>query len=426
MFVCKICGNEVKPGQAFCPTCGADVVENHQTICPVCHAKNSAGSRYCAKCGGILQVMRKPICAVCGAKNLPGAKFCVSCGAPIVVESETHSDKDMLEARRIKLKLDTMERDRMQEVDREIAEKRAKIEDERERAIEEVDEYRRMSEDEYRTKSENLEKYRQKLNELGGEDVALLKKMSTALKTYSKYYADPYTQIDEDEIEGDTYVCPACGTINPLTATHCTHCGRNKARALLLLAKNKIKQSPPIKRKQTIIPAPEVDLEVKKTPTLDEFIDELNAPMPQEEKIAETPEQNEPTADFSGPGRMAYPPYGYPYPYPPYPYPYPQQPMQATAGQCAQCANAKGAAEQNGAPAYFAGSEDSKPYQMPPIVQPVAFVPYITQEQPLMQYAPQPQEPPKQPVATAKPIEEQQPVEQPKGKKHGRAKRKNK
>lgn len=67
----------------------------------------------------------------------------------------------------------------------------------------------------------------------------LLKKMSTALKTYSKYYADPYTQIDEDDIEGDTYVCPACGTINPLTATACTHCGRNKARALLLLAKTK-------------------------------------------------------------------------------------------------------------------------------------------------------------------------------------------
>ncbi|MBO5655371.1 MAG: hypothetical protein J6S32_05005, partial [Clostridia bacterium] len=27
-------------------------------------------------------------------------------------------------------------------------------------------------------------------------------------------------------------------------------------------------------------------------------------------------------------------------------------------------------------------------YQMPPIVQPVAFVPYVTQDQPLMQYTP--------------------------------------
>jgi len=36
---------------------------------------------------------------------------------------------------------------------------------------------------------------------------------------------------------------------------------------------------------------------------------------------------------------------------------------------------------------YYIGP-DGKPYQMPPIVQPVAFVPYVTQEQPLMQYSP--------------------------------------
>lgn len=421
MFVCKICGNEVKPGQAFCPTCGADVVENYQTVCPVCHAKNGAGSRYCAKCGGILQVMRKPVCAVCGSKNLPGAKFCVSCGAPIVVESETHSDKDMLDARKTKLKLDTMERERMAVVDKEIAEKRAKIEDDRERSLEEIDEYRRVSEEEYRTKADNLAKYRDKLNELGGEDVALLQKMSTALKTYAKYYADPYTQIDEDEIEGDTYVCPACGTINPLTATHCTHCGRNKARALLLLAKNKIKQSPPVKRKQTIIPAPEADLEVKKTPTLDEFVEELNAPKTEEVELEEVAQENEPQEDFAGPGRMPYPPYGYPYPYAPYPYaPYPQQPQnaQAPVGACAQCAQQ--AQGQAGAPAYLVG-EDGRPYQMPPIVQPVAFVPYVTQEQPLVQYAPQE---PKRPAPAPTPqpaVKQEQP--QKASKKHGKRNR---
>ena len=245
MFICKVCGNEVKPGQAFCPTCGADVVENYQTVCPACHAKNSAGSRYCAKCGAILQVMRKPVCAVCGTKNLPGAKFCVSCGAPIVVESETHSDADMLDARKTKLRLDNMERERMAVVDKEIAEKRAKAEEERESALEKVEEYRKKSEDEYKQKANDLEDYRRKLNEMGPEDVELLKKMSAALKTYSKYYADPYTQIDEDDIDGETYVCPACGTINPPTATACTHCGRDKARALLLLAKNKIKQARP-------------------------------------------------------------------------------------------------------------------------------------------------------------------------------------
>ena len=379
MFVCKICGNEVKPGQAFCPTCGADVVENYQTICPVCHAKNSAGSRYCAKCGGILQVMRKPVCAVCGTKNLPGAKFCVSCGAPIVVESETHSDEDMLDARKAKLRLDNMERDRMAAIDKEIAEKRAKADDEREKALQQVEEYR--------VKAENLEKYRQKLNELGSEDVELLKKMSAALKTYSKYYADPYTQIDEDDIDGDTYVCPACGTINPLTATACTHCGRNKARALLLLAKNKIKQSPPVKRKQQIIPAPTADLETKKAPTLDEFVDELNAPVQEEKPVAEKEPEKEQQADFSGPSRMPYQGGYAPYPYPPYPYP-------AQPGAVGM--------PQYPTPGFFMG-EDGKPYQMPPIVQPVAFVPYVTQEQPLMQYVPQAPKPQKaQPVQNKK------------------------
>lgn len=317
--------------------------------------------------------MRKPVCAVCGTKNLPGAKFCVSCGAPIVVESETHSDADMLDARKTKLRLDNMERERMAVVDKEIAEKRAKAEEERESALEKVEEYRKKSEDEYKQKANDLEDYRRKLNEMGPEDVELLKKMSAALKTYSKYYADPYTQIDEDDIDGETYVCPACGTINPPTATACTHCGRDKARALLLLAKNKIKQSPPVKRKQTIIPAPETDLSVKKVPTLDEFIEEKNTPKTEETAAPTQKEEakEEAPADFSGPSNAHYAPYPpqyAPYPYQQsYPYPYPASPYPQAP--------------------YLMG-EDGKPYQMPPIVQPVAFVPYVTQEQPLMQYSP--------------------------------------
>lgn len=402
MFVCKICGKEVKPGQPYCPTCGADVVENYLTVCHVCNTKNAAGSKYCAKCGGILQVMSKPVCDVCGVQNLPGAKFCVSCGAPLAIAKETHGDKDMIEARDTKRKLDKMERERISAVEKEIADKRAQFEDDKEREIEEIEQYRSSSEAEYAQKAENLEKYREKLNELGSDDVALLQKMSTALKEYSRYYADPYSQIDEDEIDEDTYVCPACGTINPITATRCTHCGRNKARALLLLAKNKIKQSPPVKRKKSVIPPPEVDLERQKTPTLNEFLDELNAPkqeeevLPVEEVVEEVKEEpQEEMVDFSGPNKMQYSPYGYPYPYAPYPYPpYPQQAPQASA------------------PAYPSG-EDCRQYQMPPIVQPIAFVPYLTQDQPLVQYAPQEQPPvqnvPREPQRPAVPQQVAQP-----------------
>ena len=401
MFVCKICGKEVKSGQAFCPTCGADVVENYETVCPACGSKNSAGSRYCAKCGGILGVLRKPVCAVCGAKNLPGAKFCVSCGAPIIAHSETHSEADMLDARRAKHKLDTMARERMAAVDKEIAEKRAKAQEETEQALLEVEQYKAKTQEELDDRAETLEAYRQKLNELGAEDVNILKKMSEALKQYAVYYADPYTQVDEDHIEGETYVCPACGTINPISATACSHCGRNKARATLLLAKGKIKQSPPIKRKQEIILPPEVDLEVEKTPTLEEFEEQRKMKESPEAKAEKTEERKDAPENFSGPSG-AYPPY--PYPYPPYAYPYPPYPAQPQQ-------QAQGGAPM--APGFYnmAGGDG---YQMPPIVQPVAFVPYVTQEQPLMQYSPVIEEPKKAQPAPQPPV----PQPQQKGKRN--------
>ena len=93
-------------------------------------------------------------------------------------------------------------------------------------------------------------------------------------------------------------------------------------------------------------------------------------------------------ANFSGPSGAypfyPYPPYGYPYPYPP------QQQGVAVP------------------PAYYGAGVD--PRQMPPIVQPVAFVPYVTQEQPLMQYSPvieeqkkpQPAQPAPQPAPSQK------------------------
>ena len=55
------------------------------------------------------------------------------------------------------------------------------------------------------------------------------------------------------------------------------------------------------------------------------------------------------------------------------------------------------------------------PYQMPPILQPVAFVPYVTQEQPLMQYTPADRF--NQPKVTMKPVTPNGNNEQPNGAK---------
>ena len=143
----------------------------------------------------------------------------------------------------------------------------------------------------------------------------------------------------------------------------------------MLLAKGKIKQSPPVKRKLHIIDAPQKDLTVEKTPTLAEFEEQQNVKAENAAKEERTDRKDAPE-NFSGPNQ-GYPFYGYPFGFP-YPYGQPQ------------------------------GGKDG--YQMPPIVQPVAFVPYVTQEQPLMQYSPAVEEPVPQP--TPQPAPQPQPVQQ--------------
>lgn len=365
MFTCKVCGSEVVPGQAYCTTCGADVAESYEAECPSCGTKNSAGSRYCAKCGNILGVLAKPVCVICGAKNLPGAKFCVSCGAPLQRNEETHDSLDVIEMRKTKMKLDLLVKERMKGIDKEIADKRAKMLDDKAKSIQEVDDYRERTNQELSKQARILDAYREKIDEMGSEDVAKLKKAAANLKELVGYYSDPYSEIDEDEIETETYVCPACGTINPLTVTACLHCGRNRARATLLLAKGKIKQSPPVKRKAKKIPVDEINLETPKTPTFDEFAGKEfeNA----QTKTIEKPKADE-QGNFTQPSQY---PGAYPYP------PYPAYPMQQYS-----------AAPYPYAPPVLYNQETGEPYQMPPIVQPVAFVPYVTQDQPLMQYTP--------------------------------------
>lgn len=364
MFICKVCGSEVKNGQAFCPGCGADVVENYETVCPACGSKNGAGSRYCAKCGSILGILRKPVCAVCGSKNLPGARYCVACGAPIIASEETHSDEEVLNARKAKQQLDAMARERMAAIDREIADKRKRFDDEKQSALDEIEGFRLKTNEDLEKQARLLNAYRDKLNELGSEDLAQLKKASDALKKLAVYYSDPLSQLSEDQINGETFVCPACGTINPLTAEHCSHCGRSKARSILLLEKGKIKQRAPIRRKKDVVTAPELDLETAKTPTFDEFAGEEFEKLREKPEPEPVKEEKEKPADFSGPAGGGF----YGYPYSPYAYPFAQPAMPASPT--------------------LAGEKSGEPYQMPPIVQPVAFVPYVTQEQPLMQYSP--------------------------------------
>jgi rubrerythrin len=369
MFTCKVCGSAVEAGQAFCTTCGADVADNYECECPSCGTKNTAGNRYCAKCGNILGVLAKPVCVICGGKNLPGAKFCTSCGAPLPRNEETHDSLDVIEMRKTKMKLDLLVKERMKGIDKEINDKRAKMLDDKAKSMKEIEDYRTATNAELAKQARMLDAYREKVNEMGSEDVAKLRKITSSLKDLVGYYSDPYSEIDEDLIEGETYVCPSCGAINPLTVTACLHCGRSRARATLLLAKGKIKQSPPVRRKTKQIPVKEVNLDSPKTPTFAEFAGEEFEKAQTKTIEVEKPEENTHFAPAQPYPYAPYPQAPYPQaPYGAYPYPYPPAPQYA--------------------PQMF-NNEKGEPYQMPPIVQPVAFVPYVTQEQPLMQYTPQ-------------------------------------
>ena len=117
MFTCKVCGSEVERGQAYCATCGAEVVANYEVKCPACGTRNNAGSRFCAHCGELLGVLRRPVCAICGAENLPGSKFCSHCGAPVEDPSSPFTEEDVMEMRRNKMDADLMIKERMDGAD---------------------------------------------------------------------------------------------------------------------------------------------------------------------------------------------------------------------------------------------------------------------------------------------------------------------
>lgn len=246
-----------------------------------------------------------------------------------------------------------MIKERMDGADREIARMKRRVERDKAKAMQDIEDYRRKTNDELTKQAVMLDAYREKVNELGSEDVAQLKKLSAAVRNYSAFYADPYSAAENMDELKDPFVCPVCGGVNASDALRCTRCGRSRARSVELLEKGLIRQSAPIRKKTKVLKAPEEDLDAQKTPTFEEFAGEAfkEAQTKPIEKAAEDKE----TPNFSGaphymPG--AYP-YGYPY----------------------------------GAPVLY-NKETGEPYQMPPIVQPVAFVPYVTQDQPLMQYSP--------------------------------------
>ena len=350
MFTCKVCGSEVERGQAYCATCGAEVAKNYEVKCPACGTRNNAGSRFCAHCGELLGVLRRPVCPICGEENLPGSKFCSRCGAPVEDPDNPFTEEDVLEMRKNKMNVDLMVKERMDGAEKEIARMKRGVEKDKAKVMQDIEDYRRKTNDELKKQAVMLDAYRAKINEVGSDDVVQLKKLSSAVRNYSAFYADPYSAAENmDELE-NPFVCPVCGAVNAADVVKCTRCGRSRARSVELLDKGLIKQSAPVRKKTKVLKAPEEELVTPRTPTFDEFAGKAFEEA--QNKPIEKTESDKDVPNFAGAAHYA--PYGYPY----------------------------------GGPVFY-NRETGEPYQMPPIVQPVAFVPYVTQDQPLMQYAPE-------------------------------------
>ena len=188
MFTCKVCGSEVERGQAYCATCGAEVAKNYEVKCPACGTRNNAGSRFCAHCGELLGVLRRPVCPICGEENLPGSKFCSRCGAPVEDPDNPFTEEDVLEMRKNKMNVDLMVKERMDGAEKEIARMKRGVEKDKAKVMQDIEDYRRKTNDELKKQAVMLDAYREKINEVGSDDVVQLKKLSSAVRNYSACY----------------------------------------------------------------------------------------------------------------------------------------------------------------------------------------------------------------------------------------------
>lgn len=348
MFYCRNCKSQVMAGQSVCPSCGCDVIDNYETVCPTCQTHNRGGSRFCASCGGILPLIKRPVCVICGALNVPGAKFCCSCGGPMLMAEETHSIEDIIEQRKQKMRADLIAKDKLQQVDEEISRRRVRIAQEESKARDIITEREQEYNEYINYKAEQLLAYKAKLEEADSLDVAKLKKLAKAVRTYSAFLASPFSELSDADKRKVIFVCPVCGAENSLKSKVCYACGRSKQRSIELHKKGKIVRHPnfSMMNHKTVKAHEKIDIADVKRMKFEDMPNDFA----QKFKNANASANNNNYAN------------GF------------QTPQYAQNGQMMN-------------PNFAGANNPVEPYQMPPIVQPVAFVPYVTQDQPLLQIA---------------------------------------
>lgn len=106
---CPTCGAKIKPGMAFCSSCGAKLPQPQpqqqpaaSSRCPVCGAATAPDALFCTSCGtrltlpdeldgldecsaptGLVIDQLPEICPSCGAVLPEGTLYCTACGASV-------------------------------------------------------------------------------------------------------------------------------------------------------------------------------------------------------------------------------------------------------------------------------------------------------------------------------------------------------
>lgn len=165
------------------------------------------------------------------------------------------------------------------------------------------------------------------------ESINKLQEVLPLLQSYAASFDNEFDGLTEKELEETTYICPVCGKRNNISDLKCRRCGRDKARSEELALKQRI-------------PSFEDAVEIPDTPHI----------MPVRSSV---PVQTERKPEFVNGKRSA----------------------DSTYAGASNNGGFAGGGYAGGG--YAAGGF----MQGAPIVQPLAIVPYLSQEQPLWQYS---------------------------------------
>lgn len=108
--ICPGCGAKIRPGMAFCSSCGTKLPQPEpaqpaapQNRCPVCGAATAADALFCTSCGtrltlpeelngldecsaptGLVMDQLPEICPTCGTVLPKGTIYCTNCGSSVL------------------------------------------------------------------------------------------------------------------------------------------------------------------------------------------------------------------------------------------------------------------------------------------------------------------------------------------------------